>query len=66
MREISLRTRALGGLALAATSALVLAGCASGSSDGGATESAFAAADCAADSTSDNTFKVGTLLPITG
>ena len=33
MRELSLRTRALSGLALAATSALVLAGCASGSSD---------------------------------
>lgn len=66
MREISLRTRALGGLALAATSALVLAGCASGSSDGGSSASAYKAADCAADSTSDNTFKVGTLLPITG
>jgi len=66
MREISLRTRALGGLAIAATSALVLAGCASGSTDGGSSASAYKAADCASDSTSDNTFKVGTLLPITG
>jgi branched-chain amino acid transport system substrate-binding protein len=65
MREISLRTRALGGIALAATSALVLAGCASGSSDSGS-GATYAAADCAADSTSDNTFKVGTLLPTTG
>jgi neutral amino acid transport system substrate-binding protein len=66
MRELSLRTRALGGLALAASSALVLAGCASGTTDGGSSDAAFAAATCAADSTSDNTFKVGTLLPITG
>ena len=65
MRELSLRTRALSGLALAATSALVLAGCASGSSDN-ASGATYAAADCAADSTSDNTFKVGTLLPTTG
>ncbi|BDU10301.1 amino acid ABC transporter substrate-binding protein [Aurantimicrobium sp. INA4] len=66
MREISLRTRALGGLALAATSALVLAGCASGSSDSGSKDAAYTAADCAADSTSENTFKVGTILPVTG
>jgi branched-chain amino acid transport system substrate-binding protein len=65
MSAISIRTRALGGLALAATSALVLAGCASGSTTGGDTGS-YAAADCAADSTSENTFKVGTILPITG
>ena len=65
MSAISIRTRALGGLALAATSALVLAGCASGSTSGGDTGS-YAAADCAADSTSENTFKVGTILPITG
>jgi len=66
MREFSLRTRALGGLAIAASSALVLAGCASGSTDGGSSDAAYAAATCAADATSDNTFKVGTLLPITG
>jgi len=65
MSAISIRTRALGGLALAATSALVLAGCASGSTSGGDTGS-YVAADCAADSTSANTFKVGTILPITG
>jgi len=64
MSAISIRTRALGGLALAATSALVLAGCAAGSTD--SAEGGYAAADCAADSTSENTFKVGTILPITG
>jgi neutral amino acid transport system substrate-binding protein len=66
MRDLSLRTRALGGIALAATSALVLAGCTSGSSDSNADAAAYTAADCAADATSDNTFKVGTLLPTTG
>ena len=66
MRDLSFRTRALGGIALAATSALVLAGCASGTSDSNADAAAYKAADCAADSTSDNTFKVGSLLPITG
>jgi neutral amino acid transport system substrate-binding protein len=66
MRDLSLRTRALGGIALAATSALVLAGCTSGSSDSNADASAYVAANCAADATSDNTFKVGTLLPTTG
>jgi len=65
MSAISIRTRALGGLALAATSALVLAGCASGSTSGDGASS-YAAADCAADSTSANTFKVGSILPITG
>jgi len=64
MSAISIRTRALGGLALAATSALVLAGCAAGSTDSAA--GGYAAADCPADSTSENTFKVGTILPITG
>jgi branched-chain amino acid transport system substrate-binding protein len=43
----------------------VLAGCASGSTSGGDTGS-YVAAACAADSTSENTFKVGTLLPVTG
>lgn len=66
MREFSLRTRALGGLAVAATSALVLAGCASGSTDGGSSDGAYTLASCASDSTSENTFKVGTILPITG
>jgi neutral amino acid transport system substrate-binding protein len=65
MSAISIRTRALGGLALAATSALVLAGCASGSTSGDGASS-YVAADCAADSTSENTFKVGSILPITG
>ena len=65
MSAISTRTRALAGLALAATSALVLAGCASGSTSGDGAGS-YVAADCAADSTSANTFKVGALLPITG
>jgi branched-chain amino acid transport system substrate-binding protein len=67
MRELSLRTRALGGLALAATSALVLAGCASGgASDSGAKDKTYASAECATGTTSADTFKVGTLLPITG
>ena len=66
MRDLSLRTRALGGIALAATSALVLAGCASGSTDTNADATTYSAANCAADSTSENTFKVGTLLPVTG
>ena len=65
MSAISTRTRALAGLALAATSALVLAGCAAGSTSGDGAGS-YAAAECAADSTSANTFKVGALLPITG
>jgi len=65
MSAISTRTRALAGLALAATSALVLAGCAAGSTSGDGASS-YTAADCAADSTSENTFKVGGLLPITG
>ena len=66
MRALSLRTRAIGGLALAASSALVLAGCAAPADDSGSDASGFVAATCAADSTSENTFKVGTLLPITG
>lgn len=62
MREISLRTRALGGIALAATSALVLAGCASGSSSTPEASSS----ECTPNSESPEQFTVGTILPITG
>ncbi|MEY2698903.1 MAG: Leucine, isoleucine, valine-, threonine-, and alanine-binding protein precursor [Actinomycetota bacterium] len=63
---MSIRTRALSGVALAASSALVLAGCAAGSSESASDSSAYTAANCAAGSTSADTFKVGTLLPTTG
>lgn len=65
MRGFSLHAHALGVIALAASSALVLAGCASGSSDKGSSAT-YKSADCASDSTSENTFKVGSILPTTG
>lgn len=68
MSVISRRSRALGGLAVLASSALLLAGCASGST-GTATTAAAAAyksLDCAAGATSADTLKVGGLLPVTG
>ena len=68
MSVISRRSRALGGLAVLASSALLLAGCASGST-GTATNAAadaFKAIDCAAGATSADTLKVGGLLPVTG
>lgn len=52
MSAFSSRSRALGGIAIAAASVLVLAGCASGSTD--------------SKSTGDLTLKVGTVLPQTG
>ena len=62
MSEKSFRARALGGLALAATSALVLAGCAAG----GSTPEATRSSECTPDATARDTFSVGSIMPITG
>jgi len=64
MRALSLRTRALGGIALAASSALVLAGCASGSSE--TPEETTASGVCTPDAENRDAFTVGTILPVTG
>ncbi|GAB2814618.1 ABC transporter substrate-binding protein [Alpinimonas psychrophila] len=68
MSVISRRSRALGGFAVLASSALLLAGCASGSTGTATTAAAAAykAIDCAAGATSADTLKVGGLLPVTG